>query len=266
MFTQTKFATVQRIDNPVPLRHAKNDCSITQAYFRLYRSIKLTRNAPEAHKNIDYASRTLQKLGLLYEAEKAIRVFEDWCASPSEIFPVQGCLTTDTITRDEHEQILIGRILQLSEDLDDCIYLAESVLKKAPCELDFVHYDKEFKKFVWFHLAYDIADDRQLFEQWKESSETTARRLAAIASQYYGAEVRKIEIACIDPLLEWSRPDIGLWAIEDADLFTGKTGIAEEFTKWRGSFRKHQYELINNSTKFNEDDYASAISEGCKTS
>lgn len=252
MPSQIQVGNISLFSNPVPLRHCQRDLSISMAYFQLCHSIEIASNVSRAKA---IAKDTLLRLAPLYEGEKIIRLLEEALASSSQATRKQNTWDKSPISRDEYDQILVYRALQLAAETEECMQPVSVLLTDEPYAFDLIHYDEEFQKILWINLAYGIAEQPALLKNWKEQSQSSALKLAQLAAQYYGVEIKHVEIACIDPFLEHSRKDIAIWSLADADQLTGKAGAADKIAIWRSAYRRHQHNMINGSTTFDEQQY-----------
>lgn len=69
---------------------------------------------------------------------------------------------------------------------------------------------------------------KDALDQWRNEVATLPSALARLARQYYDIDIEHCEFALIDPLLDDSDEETGVWSIFDLDQLLGKAGIADQ--------------------------------------
>lgn len=108
---------------------------------------------------------------------------------------------------------------------------ADSIASKLPVgpyAFDLVLYDQEHKHIRVFSLIYGISMHSDASDQWRAVATSTPSIWGRLASQYFGIDIEQCEFALIDPLLDESHAEAGIWALSDLDSLLGTPGVAEK--------------------------------------
>lgn len=92
-----------------------------------------------------------------------------------------------------------------------------------------MHYDAEKKALRLISMVYGIGMHKDALNQWRNEIVTLPSAWARLAQQYYyDIDIEHCEFALIDPLLDDSDDETGVWSIFDLDQLLGKAGIADK--------------------------------------
>lgn len=108
------------------------------------------------------------------------------------------------------------------------IEIAASALPTKPYAFDLLDYDAEQKQLRLLSMVYGVSVHKDTLCQWRNEVSAMPSALTRLASQYYGIDIEQYEFALIDPLLNESQTEEGIWALADLDCLLGVPGIAKK--------------------------------------
>ncbi|NKC22404.1 hypothetical protein HED50_09355 [Ochrobactrum oryzae] len=112
-----------------------------------------------------------------------------------------------------------------------------------------------------FSMVYGIYAHKNALCQWRIEASTTAAILARLASQYYDIDIEQCEFALIDPLLNESPREKGIWALADLDRLIGAPGIAGKVLDVQEALREELIIWLGDTFAETEAEQAQLIDE-----
>src|SRR5690554_5381180 len=220
MFAETIIGYIDFVKNKFPLRNFEREANVSLNLALLLHSIDC---APDRKSK----KRELRDLILPYslwnEGEKIIGVIEEAMAKEPEASkiiqpPRPGLLTRDTFnhviesiaTKATLSQIDVSRIRQ--------------ELPTGPYAFDLLVYKPEQNRLCCIHMLYGVAVQKGALGRWHGETIFAAPLWDRLGRQYFGIEGARCEFALIDPLLEDSHVEDGIFALADLDRLFGKPG------------------------------------------
>lgn len=187
-------------------------------------------------------------IGLIEEASARLRISDH--TGPTRAMPI----TRDTLNH-VIESVAPKSVPAMS------IEIAASALPTKPYAFDLVDYDAEKKRLLMFSIVYGIYAHKDALCQWRIEASATAPILARLAQQYYDIDIEQCEFALIDPLLNESPREKGIWALADLDRLIGKTGIAEKALDVQEALREELIIWLGDTFAETEAEQARLIDE-----
>jgi len=154
--------------------------------------------------------------GHIEEASARAKVSDD--TAPTRSMPI----TRDTLNH------VIESVASKSAPAKTDIEIAATALPSRPYAFDLLHYDAEKKQLQLISMVYGISVHKATLDHWRNEVSAMPSALARLASQYYGIDIEQYEFALIDPLLNESQTEEGIWALADLDRLIGVPGIAKK--------------------------------------
>ena len=98
-------------------------------------------------------------------------------------------------------------------------------------------------------------------DHWRNEVSAMPSALARLVSQYYGIDIEQYEFALIDPLLNESQCEKGIWALADLDRLLGVPGIAKKALNVQEALREELIIWIGDTFAKTEAEQARLINK-----
>ncbi|PJO49367.1 hypothetical protein CQ054_19920 [Ochrobactrum sp. MYb29] len=222
MSAETVVGYINLIEHKIPVRNVGRELRASQNLAWLFNSIA---NAEDRAIQKRAVRTVLLRWALWNEGEKILSLIEEASAHAK----VSGDIAQThamPITRDILNRI-VSSADRKSAPGEAILATATSALpNNAPYAFDLVHYDAEKKALRMISMVYCISMHKDALDRWRNEVATLPSALARLARQYYDIDIEHCEFALIDPLLDDSDEETGVWSIFDLDQLLGKAGIA----------------------------------------
>ena len=224
MSVETVVGYIELIEHKIPVRNVGRELRASQNMAWLFNSIA---NAEDRASQKRAVRDVLLRWALWNEGEKILSLIEEASAHAK----VSGDITQTRampITRDILNRIVSSTDRKSAPGEAILATAASALPNNAPYAFDLVHYDSEKKALSMISMVYGIGMHKDALDQWRNEVTTLPSALARLARQYYDIDIEHCEFALIDPLLDDSDEETGVWSIFDLDQLLGKAGIADK--------------------------------------
>lgn len=223
MFAETVIGYIDLIEHKIPVRNFGRELNASLYLSWLFHGID---------RADDRASQKLAARGILLrwaiwnEGEKILGLIEEASARVN-ISHDNGPTRSMPVTRDMLNHV-IASVASKSAPAKTDIEIAAAALPSRSYAFDLLHYDAEKKRLLMLSMVYGISVHKDTFDHWRTTASNAPSMWGRLAQQYYGIDIDDCAFALIDPLLDESRIEEGIWALTDLDRLIGKDGIAEK--------------------------------------
>lgn len=225
MFAETIVGYIDFIKNQMPLRNFEREANVSSNLALLLHSIDCATDRKGK-------KRELRDLILPYslwnEGEKIIGVIEEAMVKGQDTAGKETQLPRPKLlTRDTFNHVIesIATKATLSE-ID--VSRIRQELPTGPYAFDLVVYEPEHNRLRVINILYGVAAQKRALGRWHGETIFAAYLWDRLGPQYFGVEDAPCEFALIDPLLEDSHVEDGIFALADLDRLFGKPGIANK--------------------------------------
>ena len=225
MSAETVVGYIDLIEHKIPVRNVGRELHASQNLAWLFNSIVHAEDRASQKRAVRDA---LLRWAIWNEGEKFFALIEEASArvkvsgdtAPTRVMPI----TRDILNR------VVSSADRKSAPSEAILATAISALpNNVPYAFDLVHYDAEKKALRLISMVYGIGMHKDALNQWRNEIATLPSAWARLAQQYYyDIDIEHCEFALIDPLLDDSDEETGVWSIFDLDQLLGKAGIADK--------------------------------------
>ncbi len=223
MFAETVIGYIDLIEHKMPVRNFKQEFNASLHLSWLFHRIDQAHDRDSQKRAVrDVLLRWAvwnegeKILGLVEEASARVKISGD--TAPARSMPI----TRDTLNH------MIESVASKSAPVKTDIEIAASALPARPYAFDLLHYDAKQKQLRVLSMVYGVSVHKDTLCQWRTAASNTPFMWGRLASQYYGIDIEQYEFALIDPLLNESQTEEGIWALADLDRLIGVPGIAKK--------------------------------------
>lgn len=256
MFAETVIGYIDLIEHQLPVRNLGRELNASLHLSWLFHQID---RADDRARQKLAARDTLLRWAIWNEGEKIFGLIEEASArarisdntEPARIMPI----TRDTLNH------VIESVASKSAPARNGIEIAAAALPARPYAFDLLHYDAEKKRLLMLSMAYGISAHKDMLDQWRNEVSTMPSVWSRLAPQYYGIDIDQCEWALIDPLLNASQAEAGIWSLADLDRLIGKVGIAEKVLRVQEALREELIVGLGDTFAKTEDEQAQFIDE-----
>ncbi|KAB2773233.1 hypothetical protein F9L00_24855 [Brucella anthropi] len=225
MSAETVVGYIDLIEHKIPVRNVGRELHASQNLAWLFNSIVHAEDRASQKRAV---RGVLLRWAIWNEGEKILGLIEEASArakisgelAPTRVMPI----TRDILNR------VVRSADRKSAPSEAILATAISALpNNVPYAFDLVHYDAEKKAVRLISMVYGIGMHKDALNQWRNEIATLPSAWARLAQQYYyDIDIEHCEFALIDPLLDDSDEETGVWSIFDLDQLLGKVGIADK--------------------------------------
>lgn len=224
MFAETVVGYIDLIEHKIPVRNVGRELYASQNLAWLFNSIA---HAEDRVRQKCAVRDVLLRWAIWNEGEKIFALIEE-ASARAKVSDDTAPTRAMPITRDIFNRV-VNSVDRKSAPDEAILATATSALpKNAPYAFDLVHYDAEKKALRIISMIYCISMHKDALDQWRKEVATLPSAWARLARQYYDIDIEHCEFALIDPLLDDSDEETGVWSIFDLDQLLGKAGIADK--------------------------------------
>lgn len=223
MFAETVVGYIDLIEHKIPVRSFKQELNASLHLSWLFHRIDQAHDRDSRKRAVrDVLLRWAvwnegEKIfGHIEEASARVKVSGD--TAPARSMPI----TRDTLNH------VIESVASKSAPAKTDIDIAASALPARPYAFDLLDYDAEQKQLRVLSMVYGVSVHKDTLCQWRATASNTPSMWGRLASQYYGIDIEQYEFALIDPLLDESQTEEGIWALADLDRLLGVPGVAKK--------------------------------------
>ena len=232
MSAETVIGYIDLIEHKIPARNFRRELHASQHRTRLLNSII---EADDRASQKRAVRDVLLKWAIWNEGEKILGLIEE--ASGRMMVSVDTRPShTMLITRDIFDSV-VKSVARKPASAEAVLAIATSALQVGPYAFDLVHYDAEKKRLRVFSIVYGVGWCEDTLDRWRNEIGALPSVWSRLAQQYYGIDIDHCEFALIDPLLDDSDQETGVWAIFDLDPLFGKDGIADKVVELQEALR-----------------------------
>lgn len=242
MFAKIPVGKFVLFKTPVPVRNCARRIEAAMELMQYYNAVDRAEDRPAT---VMRCRDDVLRLAVCYELEKIADLLEEACLSRQDPFNHDD--DTD-LSREDLEQLVRARALRTTVNVAQ-----KNSLEGGSFACDLLVHDPDARRARWFHLVAGASYDKGIMGQWKSEIATFATALPRLARQYYGVDVQELECALIDPFVDESRPEAGIWALGDIDVLTGQAGTTEKILSMRAQFRETLRNKIGESFASDEE-------------
>ena len=225
MSAETVVGYIDLIEHKIPVRNVGRELHASQNLAWLFNSIA---HAEDRDSQKRAVRDVLLRWAIWNEGEKILALIEE-ASARSNVSADTAPTRAMPITRD-----ILNRVVRSADrksaPSEAILATAISALpNNVPYAFDLVHYDAEKKALRLISMVYGIGMHKDALNQWRNEIATLPSAWARLAQQYYyDIDIEHCEFALIDPLLDDSDEETGVWSIFDLDQLLGKVGIADK--------------------------------------
>jgi len=223
MFAETVIGYIDLIEHKIPVRSFKQELNAALHLSWLFHRID---QAHDRQSQKLAARDTLLRWAIWNEGEKIFGHIEEASARAKvsgDVAPARSMpITRDTLNH--VTESVASKSAPAKTDID----IAASALPARPYAFDLLDYDAEQKQLRVLSMVYGVSVHKDTLCQWRAAASNTPSMWGGLASQYYGIDIEQYEFALIDPLLDESQTEEGIWALADLDRLIGVPGIAKK--------------------------------------
>ncbi|EXL07795.1 hypothetical protein BG46_08880 [Brucella anthropi] len=223
MFAETVIGYIDLIEHKIPVRTFKQELNASLHLSWLFHRID---RAHDRQSQKLAARDTMLRWAIWNEGEKIFGHIEE-ASARAKISGDTAPARSMPITRDTLNHV-IESVASKSAPAKTDIEIAASALPARPYAFDLLDYDAEQKQLRVLSMVYGISVHKDRLCQWRNEVSAMPSALTRLASQYYGIDIEQYEFALIDPLLDESQTEEGIWALADLDCLLGVPGIAKK--------------------------------------
>lgn len=223
MFAETVIGYIDLIEHKIPVRTFKQELNASLHLSWLFHRIDQAHDRDSQKRAVrDVLLRWAvwnegEKIfGHIEEASARVKISGD--TAPTRSMPI----TRETLNH------VIESVASKSAPAKTDIEIAATALPLRPYAFDLLYYDAEKKQLQLISMVYGISVHKATLDHWRNEVSAMPSALARLASQYYGIDIEQYEFALIDPLLNESQIEEGIWALADLDRLLGVPGIAKK--------------------------------------
>ncbi|WP_435655826.1 hypothetical protein [Brucella pituitosa] len=223
MFAETVIGYIDLIEHKIPVRNFGRELNASLHLSWLFHRID---RADDRQSQKLAARDTLLRWAIWNQGEKILGLIEEASAHAK----VSGDIAQTRpmpITRDTLNHV-IESVASKSAPARTDIEIAAAALPARPYAFDLLHHDAKKKRLQLICMTYGISAHNDALDRWRNEVSAIPSALSRLASQYYGIDIDHCECALIDPLLNESQAEAGIWALADLDSLIGIPGIAEK--------------------------------------
>lgn len=256
MFAETVVGYIDLIEHKIPVRSFKQELNASLHLSWLFHRID---RAHDRQSQKLAARDTLLRWAIWNEGEKIFGHIEEASArvkvsgdtAPARSMPI----TRDTLNH------VTESVASKSAPAKTDIEIAASALPARPYAFDLLDYDAEKKQLRVLSMVYGISVHKDTLCQWRNEVSAMPSALTRLTSQYYGIDIEQYEFALIDPLLDESQTEEGIWALADLDRLLGVPGIAQKALNVQEALREELIIWIGDTFAKTEAEQARLIDE-----
>ncbi|PWL16438.1 hypothetical protein DKP76_17385 [Falsochrobactrum shanghaiense] len=256
MFAETVIGYIDLIEHKIPVRSFKQELNASLHLSWLFHRIDQAHDRDSRKRAVrDVLLRWAiwnegEKIfGHIEEASARVRVSGD--VAPARSMPI----TRDTLNH------VTESVASKSVPAKTDIEIAASALPARPYAFDLLDYDAEQKQLRVLSMVYGISVHKDTLCQWRNEVSAMPSALTRLASQYYGIDIEQYEFALIDPLLNESQAEEGIWALADLDRLIGVPGVAKKALNVQEALREELIIWIGDTFAKTEAEQARLINK-----
>ncbi|GGA82120.1 hypothetical protein GCM10011385_40430 [Nitratireductor aestuarii] len=249
MFAETIIGYIDFVKNKIPLRNFEREANVSSNLALLLHSIDYAQDRASKKREL---CDLITRYSLWNEGEKIIGVIEEAMVNGQDTAGKEIQLSRpQPLTRDTFEHVIDSVATKATLSEIDVPRIRQE-LPPGPYAFDLLIYEPEQNRLRAIHMLYGVAAQEGALGKWYGEATFGACLWDRLGRQYFGIEDALCEFALIDPLLNDSLVEDGIWALADLDRLIGKPGLAdkalnvqealrEEVTLWLGDvFAKSQ--------------------------
>ncbi len=223
MFAETVVGYIDLIEHKMPVRNFKQELNASLHLSWLFHRIDQAHDRDSRKRAV---RNVLLRWAIWNEGEKIFGHIEE-ASARAKVSDDTAPTRSMPITRDTLNHV-IESVASKSAPAKTDIEIAATALPSRPYAFDLLHYDAEKKQLQLISMVYGISVHKATLDHWRNEVSAMPSALARLASQYYGIDIEQYEFALIDPLLNESQTEEGIWALADLDRLIGVPGIAKK--------------------------------------
>ncbi|PWL16288.1 hypothetical protein DKP76_18300 [Falsochrobactrum shanghaiense] len=223
MFAETVVGYIDLIEHKIPVRSFKQELNASLHLSWLFNRIDRAHDRDSRKRAV---RDVLLRWAIWNEGEKIFGHIEE-ASARAKVSGDTAPARSMPITRDTLNHVTES-VASKSAPAKTDIEIAASTLPARPYAFDLLHYDAEQKQLRVLSMVYGISVHKETLCQWRTAASNTPSMWGRLASQYYGIDIEQYEFALIDPLLDESQTEEGIWALADLDRLIGVPGIAKK--------------------------------------
>ncbi|MBM6395802.1 hypothetical protein JQC79_08545 [Ochrobactrum anthropi] len=223
MFAETVIGYIDLIEHKIPVRSFKQELNASLHLSWLFHRIDQAHDRDSRKRAV---RDVLLRWAIWNEGEKIFGHIEE-ASARAKISGDTAPARSMPITRDTLNHV-IESVASKSAPAKTDIEIAATALPSRPYAFDLLHYDAEKKQLQLISMVYGISVHKATLDHWRTAASNTPSMWGRLASQYYGIDIERYECALIDPLLDESQTEEGIWALADLDRLLGAPGIAKK--------------------------------------
>ncbi|RRY17103.1 hypothetical protein EGJ57_19130 [Brucella anthropi] len=223
MFAETVIGYIDLIEHKIPVRNFKQELNASLHLSWLFHRIDQAHDRDSRKRAV---RDVLLRWAIWNQGEKIFGHIEE-ASARMKISGDTAPARSMPITRDALNHVIESAVSKSAPAKTD-IEIAASALPARPYAFDLLHYDAEKKRLQLISMIYGISVHKATLDYWRNEVSAMPSALARLASQYYGIDIEQYEFALIDPLLNESQTEEGIWALADLDRLIGVPGIAKK--------------------------------------
>ncbi|WP_024896943.1 hypothetical protein [Brucella rhizosphaerae] len=254
MFAETVVGYIDLIEHKMPVRNFKQELNASLHLSWLFHRIDQAHDRDSRKRAV---RDVLLRWAIWNEGEKIFGHIEE-ASARAKISGDTAPARSMPITRDTLNHV-IESVASKSAPAKTDIEVAASALPAKPYAFDLLHYDAEQKQLRVLSMVYGVSAHKDTLCQWRTAASNTPSMWGRLASQYYGIDIEQYEFALIDPLLDESQAEAGIWALADLDRLIGKVGIAEKILRVQEALREELIVGLGDTFAKTEDEQARLI-------
>nr|WP_313708944.1 hypothetical protein [Brucella intermedia] len=254
MFAETVIGYIDLIEHKIPVRSFKQELNASLHLSWLFHRIDQAHDRDSRKRAV---RDVLLRWAIWNEGEKIFGHIEEASARAKisgDASPTRSML----ITRDTLNHV-IESVASKSAPAKTDIDIAASALPARPYAFDLLDYDAEQKQLRVLSMVYGVSVHKDTLCQWRATASNTPSMWGRLASQYYGIDIEQYEFALIDPLLDESQTEEGIWALADLDRLLGVPGVAKKALNVQEALREELIVGLGDTFAKTEDEQARLI-------
>lgn len=256
MFAETVVGYIDLIEHKMPVRNFRRELNASLYLSWLFHGID---RADDRQSQKLAARDTLLRWAIWNEGEKLLGLIEE-ASARAKVSGDTAPTRSMPITRDTLNHV-IESVASKSAPAKTDIEIAASALPARPYAFDLLHYDAKQKQLRVLSMVYGVSVHKDTLCQWRTAASNTPSMWGRLASQYYGIDIEQYEFALIDPLLNESQAEEGIWALADLDRLIGVPGVAKKALNVQEALREELIIWIGDTFAKTEAEQARLINK-----